>query len=79
MKLSEFIKQLQELDQDKEVIMSIDPEGNGFHAVPEEFLGEGFCTTEYCREFLSSTDTEAVEEYKCESSDKWIPCYCIFP
>ena len=76
MTLSDLIVQLQELEKDHGdhvVLMSMDPEGNGFHGLPESFLSVGFAVGD--GHYFEYHEEEEGEELHPDAK----PCICIWP
>jgi hypothetical protein len=74
MKVSEFIKQLQGLDQDLQVWMSIDSEGNGFYKASEVWaydMSEEHDDYHYDGPVLSEEHDKADPEEDPEDRDEW--------
>jgi hypothetical protein len=81
MNVQQLIEILQDLDPTAEVIISRDPEGNGYSPASEH-LGEGHFHTKDA-EFYSDEDLDYLEadaeDEKQKISNDCIPCVCIWP
>lgn len=75
MKLRELIKELQGMDPDAEIILQIDPEGNGFN----ELSGSeaGFWLSED-QKFLEELDSEMMEDLE-ERGGRPIKAVVFYP
>lgn len=83
MKVSELIKKLEDLPQDSDVLLAIDPEGNGFHKMRGAYPGlydpedvyEGALDPEWSAYDAGYDSEEEWEERKAEMT----PCIVLWP
>lgn len=72
MKIKDLIKVLEREDQDREVILASDPEGNNHYLLPDNFIGRGFFDLDNL-EYRSEGNTE-----DC-NLDTFVKALCIYP
>jgi hypothetical protein len=82
MKVKEFIEQLKQEDQEREVIMSCDSEGNSYS--PFSSIGEGFYLPDstWSGDWVDDSDPEYVEEVTEENGKAFMRKHraiCLFP
>jgi len=82
MKVKQLIVFLQEMPEDSDVLLSIDPEGNGFNKMHEVCKGlyepgntDGWADPEWTHEEAGFMDEEEWEERKTEMT----PCIVLWP
>jgi hypothetical protein len=77
MKVKDLIEALKKEDQEREVILSSDPEGNSHYLLPDNFIGHGHWDKKHC-DFYGEGD---LDEYsKEELREKgFVKALCIYP